>query len=452
ACPVCGARVESLPKTLRGQPLEKAKAALEKAEGAAAAADEALREAERARDAATSALEGAAREAKSLGQEVAKRLEDAEVLEEELAKAFAGRLPPDPAATLDGRIGKLEGLELAETSARESFREAEWAASTSERERDAMLAQVAEARARLEGVSVSGLLDRAKAAGGRDVALPALPAIAVAKKDAAAIAETAGELADGLERLANDLDDVAERRGAGEADLLAEAEEAVGGLIAKTGSLPELVKAVGDARLRAAGELATAERAAADMRTRLANASKLVEDIAAQRLRAGRFGALAAELRADRIIAFLQLEALQILAAAGSEHLSTLSAGRYRLAYDEDEFFVIDTWNGEERRSARTLSGGETFLASLGLALALSEQVQSLAVTERARLESLFLDEGFGTLDPETLEIVVDAIEQLGGDGRMVGVITHVQELAIRLPARIEVEKSPRGSRLAVVT
>jgi len=72
-------------------------------------------------------------------------------------------------------------------------------------------------------------------------------------------------------------------------------------------------------------------------------------------------------------------------------------------------------------------------------------------VTEKARLDSLFLDEGFGTLDPETLEVVVDAIEQLGGDGRMVGVITHVQELAIRLPARIEVEKSPRGSTLRVV-
>jgi exonuclease SbcC len=72
-------------------------------------------------------------------------------------------------------------------------------------------------------------------------------------------------------------------------------------------------------------------------------------------------------------------------------------------------------------------------------------------VTERARLESLFLDEGFGALDPETLETVVGAIEQLGGDGRMVGVITHVQELAIRLPARIEVEKAPRGSRLRIV-
>ncbi len=148
---------------------------------------------------------------------------------------------------------------------------------------------------------------------------------------------------------------------------------------------------------------------------------------------------------------FLQLEALQLLAADGSERLRSLSEGRYRLIYEGDEFFVVDTWNGEERRSARTLSGGETFLASLALALALSEQVRSLAVTDKAPLESLFLDEGFGTLDPETLEVVIGAIEQLGGNGRMVGVVTHVLELAIRLPVRIEVEKSPRGSRLRVV-
>jgi exonuclease SbcC len=142
---------------------------------------------------------------------------------------------------------------------------------------------------------------------------------------------------------------------------------------------------------------------------------------------------------------------LQLLAAAGSRRLETLSGGRYRLEYVEEEFSVVDTWNGDERRSARTLSGGETFLASLALALGLSEQVRALAVSDRARLDALFLDEGFGTLDPESLEVVVDAIEQLGGDGRMVGVITHVQELALRLPSRIEVEKSPRGSTARVV-
>jgi len=212
------------------------------------------------------------------------------------------------------------------------------------------------------------------------------------------------------------------------------------------------VDAVAAARAASAKELAGAEHRAGELERKLEHVGTLTQEIAEQRSRLVRFDALAKELRADRVIAFLQAEALQTLAAAGSDRLATLSSDRYHLAFEGDEFFVVDTWNGEERRSVRTLSGGETFLASLALALALSEQVRSLSVSEKARIDSLFLDEGFGTLDPESLEVVVDAIEQLGGDGRMVGVITHVQELAIRLPARVEVEKSPRGSRLKVVT
>jgi len=189
-----------------------------------------------------------------------------------------------------------------------------------------------------------------------------------------------------------------------------------------------------------------------DLRERLERLARLMEEVEEHRARRARFEALTKELRADRIIAFLQQEALQVLATAGSARLSALSSGRYGLVYEDDEFSVVDTWNGEERRSARTLSGGETFLASLALALALSEQVASLSVTERARLDSLFLDEGFGTLDPDTLEVVVEAVEQLGGDGRLVGVITHVPELAARIPVRLVVEKSPRGSRVRVET
>jgi exonuclease SbcC len=187
-----------------------------------------------------------------------------------------------------------------------------------------------------------------------------------------------------------------------------------------------------------------------DLAARVQRRKELAEEVVELEGRARLFKALALELRADRLVAFLQAEALQVLAAAGSERLGSLSDGRYRLVCRDDEFLVVDTWNGDEERSVRTLSGGETFLASLALALALAEQLRSLSVTDRARLDSLFLDEGFGTLDPDTLRTVVDAIDQLAGDGRLVGVITHVPELAEQFP-RIEVRKDRVGSRLEVV-
>ena len=104
----------------------------------------------------------------------------------------------------------------------------------------------------------------------------------------------------------------------------------------------------------------------------------------------------------------------------------------------------------------KTLSGGETFLASLSLALALAERLPELgAATRPTRLDSLFLDEGFGTLDEASLEAVADALDRLhlegnspAGSGRMIGVITHRPELAERMPSRIRVIKSQDGSRV----
>jgi exonuclease SbcC len=221
-------------------------------------------------------------------------------------------------------------------------------------------------------------------------------------------------------------------------------------LVPQATSLSELVETLAEASRRAAAEAAMAAREFEALKARLETRLKLEGEVSCLLKRANRFNALAGDLRADRLIAFLQNEALQALAEAGARHLERLSDGRYRLGCEND-FYVIDTWNGDEERSVRTLSGGETFLASLSLALALSEQVRSLSLTERARLDSLFLDEGFGTLDEDSLRVVVDAIEQLGGDGRLVGVITHVRELAEQFP-RIEVEKSPRGSQVRLVS
>jgi DNA repair protein SbcC/Rad50 len=146
-------------------------------------------------------------------------------------------------------------------------------------------------------------------------------------------------------------------------------------------------------------------------------------------------------LRADRFPEWLVAEALGVLTIDASEILRQLTGGQFSLAVGDKEFVVIDHANADERRPARTLSGGETFQASLALALALSQQIRNLAAEGAPRLDAIFLDEGFGTLDPETLDVVAATIENLGQSGRMVGVVTHVSELAARVPVRFVVRK-----------
>lgn len=113
--------------------------------------------------------------------------------------------------------------------------------------------------------------------------------------------------------------------------------------------------------------------------------------------------------------------------------------GRYQLLRKADEELaleVIDTWQGDSARDTRTLSGGESFLVSLALALALSD-----LVSHKASIDSLFLDEGFGTLDGETLEVALDALDSLNASGKMIGVISHVEALKERIPLQIRVSK-----------
>jgi exonuclease SbcC len=113
--------------------------------------------------------------------------------------------------------------------------------------------------------------------------------------------------------------------------------------------------------------------------------------------------------------------------------------GRYRLARrarGELELEVLDTWQADAARDTRTLSGGESFLVSLALALALSD-----LVSHRASIDSLFLDEGFGTLDHETLEVALDALDHLHAGGKTIGVISHVEALKERIPVQIRVRK-----------
>jgi exonuclease SbcC len=114
--------------------------------------------------------------------------------------------------------------------------------------------------------------------------------------------------------------------------------------------------------------------------------------------------------------------------------------GRYQLnrkLAGDLEMEVLDMWQGDVARDTRTLSGGESFLVSLALALALSD-----LVSFKTSIDSLFLDEGFGTLDGETLEIALNALDSLNASGKMIGVISHVEALKERIPLQIRVAKS----------
>jgi exonuclease SbcC len=198
------------------------------------------------------------------------------------------------------------------------------------------------------------------------------------------------------------------------------------------------------ARLRS--EAGTLEKAVARSEALAARRASLESEAALA-------GMLAQHLQANQFVAYVQEEALRVLADDGSRRLRSLSQGRYSLECEAQEFCVVDHWNADMKRSVKTLSGGETFLASLALALALAESLAELSSEGRAgdALESLFLDEGFGTLDQETLGLVVQAIEALQGGHRMVGVVTHMQELAEQLPARLLVGRTGEGASLTVV-
>ena len=154
-------------------------------------------------------------------------------------------------------------------------------------------------------------------------------------------------------------------------------------------------------------------------------------------------------LRSDRFERWLCGEALDSLVAEASVTLMELSGQQYELDRDDrNDLVVIDYQDAAASRPVHTLSGGETFQASLALALALSRQVVELSAGVRD-LNSMFLDEGFGSLDPETLDTVATTLERLAADkDRMVGLVTHVAALAERVPVRFVVSRDGATSAL----
>lgn len=156
--------------------------------------------------------------------------------------------------------------------------------------------------------------------------------------------------------------------------------------------------------------------------------------------------------------AYVLAARLEEVAIAASVRLRKMSDGRFSFVHTDVAgprgtrgglgLDVLDAYSGNAR-SAKTLSGGETFLASLALALGLADVVA--AETGGALLDTLFVDEGFGMLDANTLDEVMDTLDELRAGGRVVGLVSHVEELRDRIPTRLRVHKTRTGSRVELI-
>ncbi|MFB8120843.1 AAA family ATPase [Streptomyces sp. NPDC055962] len=242
------------------------------------------------------------------------------------------------------------------------------------------------------------------------------------------------------------------------------AEEDARAAAERPAATPDVAQAAYDLSARQLRESAAVHDAAQERGAELGRLSRRAEDevrALGPRLqeyeRVARLAGLTAGTSADnerkmRLEAYVLAARLEQVAAAATARLQRMSAGRYTLVHSDERsggrraglgLHVVDSWTGRERDTA-TLSGGETFFASLALALGLAD-----VVTDEAggvRLDTLFIDEGFGSLDDQTLDEVLDVLDSLRERDRSVGIVSHVADLRRRIPAQLEVVKERHGS------
>lgn len=204
---------------------------------------------------------------------------------------------------------------------------------------------------------------------------------------------------------------------------------------------------------RAVGELSRSERGREELLTRAQDKAERLTGLSA----------VANGLSSDNslrmtLTSFVLAAKLEHVAAVASEHLRRMSSGRFSLIHTDQArgggkaglgLEVDDSWTGN-RRGTETLSGGESFFTSLALALALADVVRATAGGQE--MDTLFVDEGFGSLDEDTLEHVLETIDGLRQNGRVIGLVSHVAEMKQRIGAQLVVTKTPRGSHLRVMT
>ena len=196
--------------------------------------------------------------------------------------------------------------------------------------------------------------------------------------------------------------------------------------------LEEKTKAIG-AQFRALQEM---ERKIQEIKTLLSKKSEVEHKL-------GLLRELDHLIQGNRFVEYVAMNQLKYISMEASKRLKNITRGRYALELDADGAFVMrDDFNGGTRRETNTLSGGETFLTSLCLALALSSQIQ---LKGSAPLEFFFLDEGFGTLDTDLLDVVMNSLEKLHSSTLSVGIISHVEELRNRVPIKLIVTPAQQG-------
>ncbi|MFB7895547.1 AAA family ATPase [Streptomyces xiamenensis] len=190
---------------------------------------------------------------------------------------------------------------------------------------------------------------------------------------------------------------------------------------------------------------------------RLVSEARALAPVREEAARIARLAGLAAGTAAEntyrmRLETYVLAARLEQVAEAAGSRLYRMSAGRYQLAHSDSKatrgrsglgLHVLDAWTGRPRDTA-TLSGGESFFVSLALALGLADVVAAEAGGQR--LDTLFIDEGFGSLDEQSLDEVLDVLDSLREQDRAVGIVSHVPDLRARIPTQLEVIKTARGS------
>ena len=443
--------------------------------------------AQAARDAAKDRLGEAERVLGTLRERVGDR--DVEAVRAALAEAVAGYEDASArAAERDRLVGRVEELEREAERVRERLVAAEKEAAGYERERAVLAERIAERSARLDEargshVDVSArreyLLDTAERLDALAEAVVGLDAAEAREREqraalAAAVTEAGFDDVDEalgaalpdrvMARIERELDD-ARAREAGARQVLASLGDVDPGLDVPVGAAAEALTQAREAFEQAKVVERVARQARVDVAELAVRLRAVWASLAPAEAEYEELSALTdvvngrgQNARKMSLRAYVLAARLEEVAVAASARLRRMSEDRFSFVHSDAAgprgkrgglgLDVLDDYSGRVR-PAKTLSGGETFLASLALALGLADVVA--AETGGALLDTLFVDEGFGMLDADTLDEVMNTLDELRAGGRVVGLVSHVEELRQRIPTRLRVRKSRTGSSVELI-